>query len=242
MKSTRLAISAIWFSVSAITPAGYFFRYGQNKIMTKEIRLKTKYAIISAVMIMLIPTIAFAGYSGGVYREPATKLEIYLAQKEKLLITDIFPLGELKEPPIAFEAIITRELGSPEKFGGLRVYTPTSRGMDFYFAYLDSNAIDSLLNAVISMTTLHKEQPLGPNESEKSFYFSCRGGFTVELRKSPDKQRILIGGRVTTIALEPPDFNGLRSILEKARDILRKNEVTDIPEDKFREQESKTTP
>jgi hypothetical protein len=200
--------------------------------------MKLNGSIISALFIILI----FATAATAIPTEPATKLERYRAQKDKLIISESHTLGEMKEPLMVFQAIIAYEPGISTKFGGIQVYTPQGQGMDYFFAYIDSDAVDELLKAVTAMIDMHKEKHLETNKSEKELLYSCKGGFTVRLRETDSKDILFIGGRHSYMSLTPPDLDKLRPILEKARDFLKQNNVTKIPDDKFPEVQTITAP
>lgn len=138
-----------------------------------------KILISFSVVFMLVSTLAYAQQQG--QKEPATKLEQFLAKKGKLIIKDSEEAGVLKGQygtKITVDALAIYEPAKEaEKIRGLRIEVYGGGRLERSDAsFLDMDEVESLSQAITYMISL-LEKWQGKSREYTEVIFSTKGDF-----------------------------------------------------------------
>ena len=152
-----------------------------------------KFLIVVLCVFVLLPLIASAQVKKeGEAKEPATKLEAFLAKKGKLIVKDFYKLGEVAGrygSKIEFSALVIYEPGQEsQRIRGLKIeVTEGGRYERSNTSFLDLEEIESLSKALEYMGGLSaKWQDIRKEYTE--VVFSTKGDFNIGFYQTGTEQ------------------------------------------------------
>ncbi len=177
----------------------------------------------------LIPLVASAQVKEkGNAKEPATKLEAFLAKKGKLLIKDFYELGGVAGrygAKIKLDAVVLYEPGQEsQRIRGIRVEV---NGGGKYersdTSFLDLEEIKSLSKAIEYMLNLSKKWK-GTNREYTEVVFSTKGDFKIGFYQRGTETGAFSSsgyvGQVTCFFTSPRDLISVKDIVDRGLKLL----------------------
>lgn len=162
-------------------------------------------------------------------KEPATKLEQFLAKKGKLIIKDSHEAGVLKgqyETEITVDALTIYEPGKEaDKIRGLRIEVYEGGRLErSNTSFLDMDEVESLSQAITYMIGL-LEKWQGKNREYTEVIFSTRGDFKLGFyQKGTEVNSFSKSGIIcaTSCYFQTNDLSQLKAIIDKGNSLLAK--------------------
>jgi len=163
-------------------------------------------------------------------KEPATKLEAFLAKKGRLIVKEFYYLG-----------IVYGKYGSKIKFNGIVVYEPGQknrkmRGLQIKIieggkydksdiSFLDIEEVESLSTAIKYLIDVSKKW-YGINKEYTEVIFSTKDNFEIGFFQKGSNQMAFASsgyiGKVSCFFESMEDLNTIKSIVDDGLKILRK--------------------
>lgn len=187
-----------------------------------------KILIIALCVFMLTPSIVLAqSQEEGKAKEPATKLEAFLAKKGKLIVKDFYKIGELagSYSKIAFKALMIYEPGQEsQKIRGLTIEITEGGSYEkSNTSFLDLEEIESLSKGLEYMINL-SEKWKETNKEYTEIIFSTKGDFSIGFYQNGTKQSAFSSsgyiGKVHFFFSSMKDMNSVKSIVDKGLKLL----------------------
>jgi len=188
-----------------------------------------KFLIVVLCALVLLPLIASAQVKKeGEAKEPATKLEAFLAKKGKLIVKDFYRLGEVAGrygSKIEFSALVIYEPGQEsQRIRGLKIeVTEGGRYERSNTSFLDLEEIESLSKALEYMGGLSAKW----KDIEKDYtevVFSTKGDFNIGFYQSGIKQAAFSSsgyiGKATCFFSSMQDLSSVKTIADKGLKLL----------------------
>ena len=179
------------------------------------------------VVFLLISTFAYGQQQ--TQKEPATKLEQFLAKKGKLIIKDSHEAGVLKGQygtKITVDALTIYEPGKEaDKIRGLRIEVYEGGRLERSdISFLDMDEVESLSQAITYMITL-LEKWQGMNREYTEVIFSTKGDFKLGFYKKGSEVSSFSKSGVIGAAscyFQTNDLSQLKAIIDKGTSLLAK--------------------
>lgn len=178
---------------------------------------------------VLVPFTASAQVrEGAKVEEPATKLEAFLAKKGKLIIKDVYELGEVAGSygsKIEFDVLVIYEPGQEsQRVRGVKI--KVSGGGKYErsdTSFLDFEEVESLSRAIEYMVDLLSKWE-GVNKGYTEVIFSTKGDFQIGFFQQGTKRRTFASsGRIgkATCFFPLEGLSSIKSIVNRGLDILK---------------------
>jgi hypothetical protein len=161
-------------------------------------------------------------------KEPATKLEAFLAKKGKLIIKEFYDLGKISGrggTKIELTALVIFEPGQEkERVRGLRIeITEGGRYEREESAFLDLEEIESLLKAIDYMVNLSEKWKELKKEYTETV-FSTKGDFNIGFYQQETNQAAFSScgriGKATCFFNSMNDLNSMKNITDEGLKLL----------------------
>lgn len=188
-----------------------------------------KILIATLCVFVLVPFIASAQVKGeGKTKEPATKLEAFLAKKGKLIVKDLYKLGEVAGrygSDIEFKALVIYEPGQEgQRIRGLKIeITEGGTYERSNTSFLDLEEIESLSRAIEYMVSLSAKWK-GINKEYTEIVFATKGDFNIGFCQKEAEQVAFssIGyiGEASCLFSSMQDLNSVKVIADKGLKLL----------------------
>jgi len=178
-----------------------------------------------SVVLLLASTFAYG--QPQTQKEPATKLEQFLAKKGKLIIKDSHEAGVLKGQygtKITVDALSIYEPGKEaDKIRGLRIEVYEGGRLERSdISFLDMDEVESLSQAITYMITL-LEKWQGKNREYTEVIFSTKGDFELGFyQKGTEVQAFSKSGIIGAAScyFSTNDLPNLKAIIDRGRSLL----------------------
>lgn len=190
-----------------------------------------KFLIIVLCALVFLPLMASAQVKKeGEAKEPATKLEAFLAKKGKLIVKDFYKLGKVAcsfGSKIEFSALVIYEPGQERhKIRGLKIeVTEGGRLERSNTSFLDLEEIESLSKALEYMAGLStKWEDIKKEYTE--VIFSTKGDFEIGFYQRGTEQASFSSsgyiGKASCFFPSMQDLNSVKTIADKGLKLLSK--------------------
>ncbi len=160
-------------------------------------------------------------------KEPATKLEAFLAKKGKLVIKDSYELGEIRKVGmVKLDALVIYEPGNlSSKMRGIRVEVKeVSRLERSNTSLLDMDEVADLSQAITYMLDLAAKWKDSDRKVYTEVVFSSKGDFKVGFYQKELKRGAFISsGHIGSVSAfcDVEDLPQLKQIVEKGLTVLK---------------------
>lgn len=187
-----------------------------------------KFLIVVLCTLVFLPLIASAQVKKeGETKEPATKLEEFLAKKGKLIIKDSYALGEVagRYGSIEFNALVIYEPGlESQRIRGLKIeVTEEGRYERSNTSFLDLDEIESLSKALEYMTGLSAKWK-STNKEYTEVVFSTKGDFGIGFYQKGIEQTAFSSsgyiGKASCFFSSMEDLSSVKAIADKGLKLL----------------------
>jgi len=162
-------------------------------------------------------------------REPATRMEAFLAKKGNLIVRDSYSLGEVSGlGKIAFDALIVYQPGvEAQSLRGMRVEITEAGSYEHSdVSLLDLDELEGLSAAITYMTNLAREWEGTSRDPYTEVMYCTKGGFTIGFYHSGMNQEVFArSGYVsqTTMSMTVDDLSSsLQTIIDEGLTLLKK--------------------
>ena len=189
-----------------------------------------KILIAALCSLIFMPLIASAQVEEkGTGKEPATKLEAFLAKKGMLIIKDSSELGEVAGrygAKIAFAALVIYEPGQEsQRVRGLRIEVAEGERYErSNTSFLDLDEIESLCKAIEYMITL-SEKWKGISKEYTEVVFSTKGDFNIGFYQKGTEMHAFSSsgyiGKASCFFSSMQDLSSVKAIADKGLKMLR---------------------
>ncbi len=161
-------------------------------------------------------------------RESTTKLELFLAEKGKLIVKDFYTLGKVVgsyQTSVKLDAAVLYTAGEEvEKIRGLRFTVEGGGRLDrSSISFLDLEEIEGLLKAVDYMISLAKEWE-AVQKDYTEVEFSTQGDFKIGFYQKGIKQKAFLSsgriGRVVVHFSKMEKLNSIKVLADKGLEVL----------------------
>ena len=190
--------------------------------------MKKLLCLISCIL-LLVPVLASAqAVKSAKAKEPATKLEEFLAKKGKLIVKEFYDLGEVTGrygSKIELKALVIYEPGdNSQRVRGLKIeITEGGRYEKSNTAFLDLEEVESLSKAIGYMTNLSSKWK-GINKKYTEIIFSTKGDFQIGFYQKGTKQAAFSSagyiGKTRCFFASMNDLNSVKVHADKGIEIL----------------------
>ena len=188
-----------------------------------------KFLITVLCVLVLVPLVASAQVKKeDKAKEPATKLEAFLAKKGRLIIKEFYDLGEVAGrygSKIEFTALVIYEPGQEsQRVRGLKIeVTEGGRYERSNTSFLDLEEIESLSKAIEYMVGLSAKWA-GINKEYTEVIFSTKGDFDIGFWQKGTEQRAFSSsgyiGKATCYFSSMQDLSSVKAIADKGLKLL----------------------
>jgi len=187
-----------------------------------------KFLIVVFCSFVILPLIASAQVKKeGEAKEPATKLEVFLAKKGKLIVKDFYKLGEVvcQNGKIEFSAIVIYEPGQEsQRIRGLKIeVTEGGRYEVSHTSFLDLEEIESLSKALEYMAGLSAKWQ-GIKKEYTEVVFSTKGDFKIGFFQKGTEQVSFSSsgyiGKASCFFSSIQDLSSVKTIVDKGLKLL----------------------
>ena len=161
-------------------------------------------------------------------KEPATKLEAFLAKKGKLIIKDFYELGEVfgeYGSTVEFDALVIYEPGKEsQRVRGVKIEVSGGGKYERSDAsFLDFEEVESLSKAIEYIVDLLSKWE-GVNKEYTEVIFSTKGDFQIGFfQKATERFSFASSGHIGKVTCYFPldRLSSIKSIVNKGWDILK---------------------
>lgn len=189
-----------------------------------------KIAVTILCTLLLFPAFALAqAGKAATAKEPATKLEEFLAKKGKLIVKEFYDLGEVTGrygSKIELKALVIYEPGQDsQKVRGLKIQvTEGGRYEKSNTSFLDLEEVESLSKAIGYMANLSSKWK-GISKKYTEIIFSTRGDFQIGFYQKGSKQAAFSSagyiGKAGCFFASMNDLNSVKLLTDKGIEILK---------------------
>ena len=191
-----------------------------------------KFLIVVLCALMFLPPLVASAQDNkeSEAKEPATKLEAFLAKKGKLIVKDSYRLGEVTGrygSKIEFSALVIYEPGQEsQRIRGLKIeVTEGGKYERSNISFLDLEEIESLSKALEYMSSLSVKW----KDIEKDYtevVFSTKDDFDIGFYQSGIKQGVFSSsgyiGKATCFFSSMQDLSSIKTIADEGLKLLNK--------------------
>jgi hypothetical protein len=188
-----------------------------------------KFLIVLLCALVLLPLTTSAQVKKeGEAKEPATKLEAFLAKKGKLIVKDIYKIGEgtgRYGAKIEFEALVIYEPGQEsQRIRGLKIkITEGGEYKRSNISFLDLEEIESLSKALEYMADLSGKWK-DANKEYTEVVFSTKGDFKIGFYQKGTEQAAFSSsgyiGEASCFFSSMKDLISVKAISDKGLELL----------------------
>lgn len=179
--------------------------------------------------LILVPLIVSAQVKKeGETKEPATKLEAFLAKKGRLMVKDFYEIGEVAGrygSKIEFKALLIYEPGQEsQRIRGLKIeVTEGGRFERSNASFLDLEEIESLSKAIEYMISLSAKWK-GINKEYTEVVFSTKGDFKIGFYQKGTNQAAFSSsgyiGKASCFFSSMQDLSSMKAMADKSLKLL----------------------